>query len=66
MTVRTFYCDKTNFYNTAPRGVQSRDEEIVKEEIAKKQERFGRKEDEPMPRWLQLEVAGRILDTYVR
>ncbi len=59
MNVRTYY------YNTAPRGVQSRDNRVVAEEIARKGTEIRRKEDEPLPQRSRWQIAGRILDTYM-
>ena len=56
---------RAQYYNTAPRGVQSKDYEVVKEEIEKKQNESGRKEDEELPQGLRLKIARRILDAYM-
>ena len=50
MNVRTYY------YNTAPRGVPTRDRKVVEDDISY------RGEDEPLPQKLRLEIAGRVLD----
>lgn len=56
---------RTTYYNTAPRGVQSKDYEVVKEEIEEKQKEVGKAEDEELPQKLRWKIAGRILDTYI-
>ena len=59
MNVRTYY------YNTAPRGVPTRDRKVVEDEISRKvveDDISYRGEDEPLPQKLRLEIAGRVLD----
>ena len=63
MTVRTFYYNKTNFYNTAPRGVSTKDRKTVQAFVEDRTRGFD-EEDRVLPRRLSRELAGRILDTY--
>ncbi|MBS3151096.1 hypothetical protein J4443_01815 [Candidatus Woesearchaeota archaeon] len=56
---------RTQYYNTAPRGVQPRNRQVVEDEIARKGEKVVRREDEPLPQKVRWELAGNILDTYM-
>ena len=58
---------RTLYYNSAPRGVQTKDNEVVREEIEKKaEEKKVESEDAFLPKKLQRDLAGRILDIYIR
>ncbi len=57
---------RTSYYNSAPRGVQSKDQEVVREEIEKRTKDQVENEDAKMPKRLQRDLAGRILDIYIR
>ena len=57
---------RTSYYNSAPRGVQSKDQEVVREEIEKRTKDQVENEDAEIPKRLQRNLAGRILDIYIR
>lgn len=57
---------RTSYYNSAPRGVQSKDQEVIRKEIEEKTKDQVESEDAEMPKRLQRDLAGRILDIYIR
>ena len=65
MTIRTFYYSRTNFYNTAPKGIPSKDRKTVEGDIDEKAKKAVRDDNEVLPRRLRMELAGRILNTYM-